>query len=273
MKIRISLVDYLNSAPLGWSFLHGPLRGQAQVVLSSPAQCADQLARGEVDVGLIPSIEYQRIPDLHIIPGIAVAAVDKVRSVLMVRPRGKQAIRSVALDTSSRSSVALLKLLLKNRMYLKPEFVPQSPNLAQMLGKCDAALIIGDAALKLSPVEYEIMDLAEEWIAWQGKPFVFAFWACRASWAPPIDLIQTFLEAKRWGLQVREEIVESYSRNLDLPEPFLRDYLYHSINYDFGEQHIEGLQRFYQLAFQDGLLPDVKPLRFIPIGIHVESPV
>ena len=145
LKIRISLVDYLNSAPLGWSFLHGPLKGEYEVVLSSPARCAEQLAAGEADIGLIPSIEYQRIPELQIIPGIAVAAVNKVRSVLMVRPRNKRELRSLALDTSSRTSVALIRLLLEFRLGLKPVLVPHPPDLAAMLRACDAALLIGDA--------------------------------------------------------------------------------------------------------------------------------
>jgi len=133
LKIRISLVDYLNSAPLGWSFLHGPLKGEYEVVLSSPARCAEQLAAGEADIGLIPSIEYQRIPELQIIPGIAVAAVNKVRSVLMVRPRNKRELRSLALDTSSRTSVALIRLLLEFRLGLKPVLVPHPPDLTAML--------------------------------------------------------------------------------------------------------------------------------------------
>ena len=135
MKIRISLVHFLNSAPLGWAFLHGPFRGQFDVVPASPAKCADQLAEGAADIGLIPSIEYQRMPNLQILPGISIASTGKVRSILMVKPKGKRAIRSVALDTSSRTSIALTKVLLQRKMGINPEYVPSSPDLAAMLQK------------------------------------------------------------------------------------------------------------------------------------------
>ncbi len=271
MKIRISLVDYLNSAPLGWAFLHGPFKGEFTVIPSSPAQCAEQLAAGEVDVGLIPTIEYQRIPDLQVIPGISISAVNKVRTVLMVRPRDRKTIKSLALDTSSRSSVVLLRLLLRHRMGLAPELVPQPPDLREMLRTCDAALLIGDAALKLSPDQYEITDLAEEWVAWQQKPFVFAFWAARANLPDPMKLGEAFLAAKRWGLQAREEIADAYSNILELPRSFLRDYLHFNIDYDLGPRHLEGLAEFFELAFEAGLIPELKPLRFLPLGIQIES--
>jgi predicted solute-binding protein len=269
MKLRISLVDYLNAAPLGWSFLHGPLRGRFEVVPSSPASCADQLARAEVDIGLIPSIEYQRIPDLEVIPGIAIAATSAVRSVLVVRPKGLT-IRSVALDTSSRTSAVLVELLLRQRFGLAPELVPHAPDLDAMLRRCDAALLIGDAALRLSPDEFEIMDLAEAWIAWQRRPFVFAFWACRQGLdVPPEELVGAFHEAKAWGLGARDEIAAVYSKRLGLAPGFLRAYLESNIDYELGAPHLEGLERFYALAAAAGLIPEVRRLRLL--GSRVEA--
>ena len=240
MKIRISLVHYLNSAPLGWAFLHGPFRGMFEVVPSSPAKCADQLSSGEVDLGLIPSIEYQLISNLQIIPEISISSLSEVRSILLIRPKKKQSIRSVALDTSSRTSVALVRILLEAKMGIHADFVPCPPDLDLMLSRCDAALLIGDAALKVP------------------------LWACRPDIAIPPDLNSLFLEAKDWGLKRRREIASVYAESLALPASFLEDYLIHNIDYEMGSEHIEGLKKFYQLANQQKLIPELRPLHFVP---------
>lgn len=262
MRLRVSLVNYLNAAPLGWSFLHGPLQDQFQISLASPARCAEQLAKGEVDIGLIPAIEYQRIQDLIAIPGVAIAATNEVRSVLLVRRRGSIRLDSVALDTSSRTSVALVKLLLNSRMGIHPEFVPHEPDLSEMLRKHDAALLIGDAALQCSAEEYEVLDLAAAWRDWQGKPFVFAFWACRAAAQLPENIVDIFVTAKEWGLARIEEIAASYARTLALPAAFLEGYLRHNLDHDMGLEHIEGLMQFYRLASEAGMIDGLKAVRF-----------
>jgi chorismate dehydratase len=263
MKIRISLVHYLNSAPLGWAFLHGPLHRIFEVVPSSPAKCADQLSSGQVDIGLIPSIEYQRIPNLRIIPDISISSLGQVRSILMIKPKKRQIIRSVALDTSSRTSVGLVQILLKLKMGIHPNFVPCPPDLELMLGRCDAALLIGDAALRVPVEDFDVADLAEEWVAWQRKPFVCAFWACRAECTTSTDLLSVFLEAKDWGLKRRHEIASVYAEALDLPASFLENYLHHNIDFDLGAEHIQGLQKFYQLANQENLISELRALNFI----------
>lgn len=271
LKVRVSLVDYLNSAPLGWAFLYGPLKEQFHVLRSTPARCAEQLATGEADIGLIPSIEYQRIPGLQIIPGIAVAALQEVRSVLLVQPREERPIHSVALDNSSRSSAILLKLLLKMKLGRTPLYYERPPDLDEMLRRFDAALIIGDAALKLSADDYKVTDLARAWVEWQHRPFVFAFWACRPTLSFPGNIVELFHRARDWGLQRREEIVQSYSSLLDLPVPFLRGYLDHNIDYNLSGRHLEGLERYFQLAFEAGLITERAPVRFLPTGVQVES--
>jgi chorismate dehydratase len=263
LKLRISLVQYLNAAPLGWYFLYGPQRHRYCVVSAVPAKCAEQLAGGEVDVGIIPSIEYQRIPDLQIIPEISISAGNEVRSVLLVRPRGSAGIRSVALDTSSRTSVALLKLLLQNKMGIHPEFVPHEPDAARMLKKCDAALIIGDAALRCSAEEYDITDLGAAWRDWQSRPFVFAIWACRESALAVDDLSGVFRAARDWGLSRIEEIAADYARTLSLPAPFLEKYLLCNLDHSMGPEHVESLQLFHRLAFEAGLTERLGPLRFV----------
>jgi chorismate dehydratase len=260
MKIRVSLVHFLNSAPLGWAFLHGPFRDKFDVRPSSPAMCADQLSSGEADIGLIPSIEYQRIPDLRILPDISISSLGEVRSILLVRPKDKPAIRTVALDTSSRTSVALAKILLHSRMGIRPEFVPHQPDLARMLSRCDAALLIGDAALQVRIEEYDATDLAGEWGQWQRKPFVYAFWACRPGISYPSDLCSVFLEAKEWGLKRRDEIAAVYASSLNLSGAFLEDYLNRNIDFDLTPRHIDGLQQFYGLAKLQDLIPEVRDL-------------
>jgi chorismate dehydratase len=262
MKIRISLVHYLNSAPLGWAFLHGPFNGQFEVIPSSPAICADQLSSGAVDIGVIPSIEYQRIPDLQIIPEISIASLGKVRSILLIKPKEKQSIHSVALDASSRTSVALAKIILQAKMGIHPTYVSCPPDLDRMLARCDAALLIGDPALRVPLEDYEVIDLAEAWVEWQRKPFVCAFWACRKAASLPGDLNSIFLEAKEWGLKKRGEIASAYAESLHLPANFLEDYLYHNIDYDMGSKHIEGLKSFYELAKQEDLIPECRPIDF-----------
>ena len=271
MKIRISLVHYLNSAPLGWAFLHGPYRNEFEVVPASPARCADQLSSGEVDIGLIPSIEYQRIPNLKIIPDISISSLNEVRSILLIKPKGTPTINSVALDSSSRTSVALAKVLLHAKMGIHPEYVSHPPDVPAMLKSCDAALLIGDPALKVQPEKYDALDLAGEWFQWQKRPFVCAFWACRTDAQLPSDLALIFREAKAWGLKQREEIASIFGISLNLPAAFLEDYLKKNIDYDLKPDHIEGLSRFYDLAKQEALIPELRPLQFLTTAMDFEK--
>jgi chorismate dehydratase len=263
LRLRISLVHFLNAAPLGWSFAHGPNQNQFQVLPASPAKCADQLAVGEADIGLIPSIEYQRIAGLRVIPGVSIAAINEVRSVLLVRPKGTSNIRSVALDTSSRTSVCLLKLLLQQRMGILPEYVPHEPDVGKMLRSCDAALIIGDEALRCSPDALEMVDLAAAWKEWQGLPFVFAFWGCREEVQGTPGIAGIFQQARDWGVSRIEEIAVAYAKILNLPAPFLERYLRQNLDHRMGSEHIQGLHRFYRLAFDAGLIESLAPLRFV----------
>jgi chorismate dehydratase len=239
------------------------MRNLFEVIPSSPARCADQLSSGEVEIGLIPSIEYARIPSLRILPGMAIASLAEVRSILLVRPRDKQSIRSVALDTTSRTSVVLTKLLLEDIMGIQPEFVPHSPDLDSMLKRCDAALLIGDAALGVNLEDYHSVDLGKMWFEWQKKPFVFAFWACRSDVSVSDDLVETFQLAKEWGLKKRSEIASVYSEKLSLPREFLEHYLLYNINYELGPDHILGLQAYYRLAVERGHILEAKPLNFL----------
>jgi chorismate dehydratase len=231
--------------------------------MSRPAGCAEQLASGAVDVGLIPSIEYQRIPGLRIVPGIGVASSSEVRSVVLVRRPGAGQIRRVALDTSSRTSAALARILLTRRLGLEPEFLDHPPHLEVMLRSCDTALLIGDRALQVDSARYEILDLAQAWVEWQSRPFVFAFWACRPGMEDETSLCAMLEEARQWGWRHRDEIADVYAANLSLPREFLLDYLHSCIDYTFSVPHIDGLKRFYELAAEAGLTSGCRPLEFV----------
>jgi len=171
--LRISVVDFLNARPLTWGLLQDPPPGVA-VSRDLPSVCAAKLASGEADVGLIPSIEYQRIPGLKVVPGLGIAASSEVRSVLLVSDVSREKIRSVELDPASRTSAALTRILLRRVYGVNPEYRETGSG-----SHADARLIIGDPALKTRLNGHVVLDLAAEWRAFSGHPFVFAFWAVR----------------------------------------------------------------------------------------------
>jgi chorismate dehydratase len=263
--IRISVVDFLNARPLTWGLLHEPPPGVA-VSRDAPSVCAAKLASGEADVGLIPSIEYQRIPDLKVVPGLGIAAASEVRSVLLVSNVSRAKIRSVSLDPASRTAAALTRILLSRRYSLAPEYSEgasdSSDPFAEASAKADARLIIGDPALKTRLNGQVVLDLAAEWRAFSGHPFVFAFWAVRASFATPevAAVVRRSYEAARarFADLVREEAAQT-----GLSEPVVEDYLSHALHYELDEGDVEGLSLFYRLAAEDGLIPTARPLEFL----------
>jgi chorismate dehydratase len=277
--LRVSLVDFLNARPLTWGLLHEPPAGVA-VSRDLPSACADKLARGEADVGLIPSIEYQRIPGLRIVPGLGIAASSEVRSVLLVSKVSREKIRSVELDPASRTSAVLTRILLKRMYGLQPEYrsrgtedgrrktkrVPASSSPVSPLpstGAADAALIIGDPALKTRLNGHVVLDLAAEWRAFSGHPFVFAFWAVREHVATPeiSACLRRSYETGRGNFRrlVREEAAET-----GLSEAIVGDYLRHSLHYELDRGDLAGLSLFYQLAAAEGLIARPRPLAFTP---------
>lgn len=260
--IKISLVDFLNARPLTWGLLHEPPPG-VTITRDVPSACAAKLASGEADVGLIPSIEYQRIPDLRVVPGLGIAAASEVRSVLLVSDVSREKIRSVSLDPASRTSAALVQILLKRAYGLAPDyrFSPDASRLAPH-GAADARLIIGDPALKASLNGHVVLDLAAEWRAFSGHSFVFAFWAARAASATPEvgAVLRASYEAGRahFADLIREEAVHT-----GLSEPVVEDYLRHALHYELDQDDVEGLSLFYRLAAEDGLIPAVRPIDFL----------
>ncbi|KAB2968286.1 MAG: menaquinone biosynthesis protein [Thermoanaerobaculia bacterium] len=195
--LRVGIVHYVNSRPLAYGLLRGDAGGELACELLAPAAIADRLRAGTLDVGLVPSIELSRIPGLRVVPGLAIAATHEVRSVLLVSRVPVGEIRSVALDDNSRTSAALVRILLEERYGLRPEYRPAHADLEPMLAGADAALLIGDPALAVPRERYVVLDLAGEWLELTGRPFVFAVWAVRrgAAHGPLTAALEASFEA------------------------------------------------------------------------------
>ncbi|MFN8009186.1 MAG: menaquinone biosynthesis protein [Terriglobia bacterium] len=261
MRLKLSIVYYLNSLPLAWGFLHGDQRSLFDLDFSPPSRCADLLAAGSVDIGLIPSIEYQRIQGVRVIPGLSIAAKQEVESVLLISKVPAEEIRTLALDQSSRTSIILLRLLLALKFKSQPVFYGSPPDPDAMLASFDAALIIGDTALKAGwnfPYQY---DLAQEWKELTGKPFVFAFWGVRSGIVAADPKV--FQQSLEYGLTHLDEIARQQAQALKLPEDRLRHYLTKNINYTLDQENIEGLQLFYQLTAETLGISCSRPLEFL----------
>jgi predicted solute-binding protein len=289
-KLRVSIVEYLNTAPLVWGFTEGPLADKYELSFSLPSQCAEALRRGDVDVAIIPAIEYQRIENLVVLPGLAVAAKREVRSILVVSKKPIEKAKRIALDTSSRSSVALTRILAAERWRIQPEFVDAAPNPSEMLENADAALVIGDPALRIQikmdqlagkvpskenccggdpkdlPIPgYEsvfVYDVAHEWQELTGKPCVLAIWAGRRE-AITAEVAADFLASKEYGVARIPEIAEAASMKLELPAKDLATYLADHIDFSLDADNLAGLELYYQKAAGLGLIPRARPLEFV----------
>ncbi|MGH9593529.1 MAG: menaquinone biosynthetic enzyme MqnA/MqnD family protein, partial [Bryobacteraceae bacterium] len=271
-KLRISIVEYLNTAPLVWSFTDGPLAGKYDLSFTVPSQCAEALRAGDADVAIIPAIEYQRIENLVVLPDISVAAKGEVRSILVIARKPIEMARRIALDTSSRSSAALVKLLCRNFWGISPEFVPAAPDPAAMLAAADAALVIGDPALRIAIKLDEladkkptgefccggdpnsqavagvdtlfVYDVAHQWREMTARPCVLAIWAARREAASP-EMVSDFLAAKEYGLARIAEIAEGASLKLELPAGPLESYLRDNIDFSLDAENLAGLELYY----------------------------
>jgi chorismate dehydratase len=227
-----------------------------------PARCAELLHANDVDLGLIPSIEYPG-HDYRIVPGVSIASNGPVASVAIFTKAPMERVQSIALDTSSRTSVALLRVLCARWFEIEPRLVSMPPDLGRMVGECDAALVIGDNALfaDADTMGLEKVDLGEEWIGMTGLPFVYAFWAGRprVMTAPDVAALQA---ARDRGLAATATIAgESYP---DEPQKAARAglYLREDVKYALGEPEIAGLRHFYELAAEVGVLASAEMPRF-----------
>ena len=248
---RVCAVSYLNTVPLVWGMLHGPQRSLFNLSFAIPSQCADRLAAATAEIGIVPSIEVAR-QGLEIIPGTGIACRGPVRSILLVTQAPPDRIRTLAADSSSRSSVMLARIVLARRYGVEPRIRSMSPHLPAMLQAADAALIIGDPALRLDPqrLPFESLDLGAEWCEMTGLPMAFAVWAGRPEVAGKPGLVDAFAGSCRFGLENLEEIVRVEAPARCLDQSLAREYLTRNIVFELGQKECEGLRLFLRYARQ-----------------------
>jgi chorismate dehydratase len=286
-KLRISVVQYLNTAPLVWGFTNGPLRGKYDLSFTVPSQCAEELRTGRAEVAIIPAIEYQRIDDLVILPDMAIASKKQVRSLLIIAKKPIEQVRSFALDRSSRSTQTLTRILCAEKWKIAPRFFDAPPDLGPMLEQADAALLIGDPALRIAMgmekrswpeaegqtvcqattlgiVGSELLyvyDVVGEWRSLTGLPAVLAVWAASRDIAT-LDVTADFLASRDFGLSRIPEICLDAARDLELPQPALESYLRQNIDFFLDQENRRGLELYFTHAAKLGLIPQTKPIEW-----------
>jgi chorismate dehydratase len=272
-RLRISAISYLNTAPLMWDFEHAEAGRDFDISYTLPSACARALEAGTADIGIIPAAAYAQVPGLMVLPGVAIASRRPVRSILIVSRVPVDQVRTVALDTSSMTSVALTKILFEKWLGGGRKFSPMEPDIDKMLAIHDAALVIGDPALQIDRSRYVTLDLAEEWIRHTGKPFVFAFWAVRqpalqedsSREATSPDLAAIFQQSRDHGLEPAnlDRITREWAPRLGLTESDVHSYLTENIYYHLDAPCLEGLQLFYRYAAEIGALPPAPEICFL----------
>ena len=288
-SLRISIVQYLNTAPLVRGFTHGPLRGKYDLSFTVPSQCAEALRSGAADLAIIPAIEYQRIADLVLVPNLSIASKKAVRSLLLISRKPVNELARIALDQGSRSTQALTRILCQKFWNIEPQFFEDAPDLSSMLQKADAALLIGDPALRVScAIEQEarrdasgawtcpgasagvteypslyVYDIVEQWRALTKFPAVLAVWAGRRAAVTP-QVVLDFQQSLAFGLQHLDEISAEASAELKLPAAHLRCYLTENIDYTLDNKNMQGLEVYYRYAAEMGLIPEVKSIARAP---------
>jgi predicted solute-binding protein len=248
--LLVSAVSFLNTWPLVWGFLHGPQKGLYDFRYDLPAQCADAVGAGAADIGLVPTAELDRL-GLDYLPELGIACDGPVRSILLISRRPFSQIRTLSLDSSSRTSAALVRILLAERFGCTPVVSAHRPSLDEMLAECDAALIIGDPALHLDPaaLPYATLDLGAEWANWTGLPMVFAVWAGRRALLTP-DVAAAFRQSYQYGRAHTDDLVARAHAERGFVPALARDYFTRYIVYELTARHIEGLERFRSLVRQ-----------------------
>jgi chorismate dehydratase len=269
--LRVAAISFLNPAPLMWDFEHPPLRDplalRYQIERMSPSDCAARLASGTADIGLVPIAALATTPGLKILPGCTIASKGRVRSLLLVRRASQPlaALRSVAADTASRTTVAYARILFHNWGNPDVPFLPLPADLDFMLEHADAAILIGDPALfaleeranrfERTGEELIYHDLSWEWKSLTGLPFVSAVWAAAPSSLLDESVSNDFIQSRNHGLENLDTLVTEWSDRLPISEQTVRSYLTANIHYILDEECFEGMREFFRIAAELAILP------------------
>lgn len=253
-----------------WDFEHPPLDTELarryQIERMTPAECAERLAAGTADIGLVPIAALATNPSLRILPGCTIASKGRVRSLLLVRRAAQplNSLRSVAADTASRTTIAYARILFQKWSHPDVPFLPMPADLDRMLDRADAAIVIGDPALfaleersnrfERTGEELVYHDLAEEWQSITALPFVSAVWAAANS---PVDeqVIDDLNQSRIHGHDNLDRLIVEWSNRLPISEQVISDYLSFNIHYLLDEECIEGMRGFFRMAAESGVLP------------------
>jgi len=254
-----------------WDFEHGNAGNDFDISYTVPSRCAAQLAEGTADIGIIPAAAYATVPGLLVLPGVAIATRQAVRSILLISNVPLEKIQTVALDTSSLTSTALTRVLFAKWWGGEKTFIAMEPDVENMLCRADAAMVIGDPALRVDRSRNFTYDLAEEWVRLTGKPFVFAFWAVRSAALNDakrsLELAEVFQRSRDHGLKPEnlEKIGREWAPRVGLSEADVKRYLTENIHYFLDAPCLQGLRLFYRYAEECGALPAVPELHFLDV--------
>ena len=271
-RLRIAAIRFLNPAPLMWDFEHLPLKTELasryQIDWMLPSECADRLANGTADIGLVPVASLAVTPGLRILPGCTIASKFRVRSLLLVRRANRPltALRTIAADTASRTTIAHARILFHHWGNSSLEYLPMAADLDAMLDRADAAIVIGDPALmaleeranreERTGEELVYHDLAAEWRAVTGLPFVSAVWGATARGGVLDESVaEDLIRSRDHGIRNIDALVAEWSKRLPLPEHTIRAYLTTNIHYVLDEECVEGMRCFFRKAAEIGILP------------------
>lgn len=260
--LRIGAVPFLNTKPLIYGLEMDQGKGLFELHYTHPALAARMLEEGDLDLAILPSIEYARIQNLSIVPGMSISARGLVASVNLYCRKPLSKVKSIAVDSRSRTSVALLRILSAERYGIEPEIVEKEPDIKTMLKDCDAALLIGDDALYQDVDAAEVRDLGRDWFKLTSLPFVFAFWAGREG-AVGQEEKAILRSSLQQGLMNVRKIASNYpspciANSAELNEKYLTE----NIRYRFGDEELNGLKLFYIKAWENGIIEGVPRFRF-----------